>query len=121
MLKDSFGGSTKTTFIATISSELNNYSETISTLRYAAVASKVSNCPVVHYDSKDLLIKQYIEEIKRLKDQQFMNTTFGMDSKLGQQVEQKDMEKHKLMDEKNQISEALQESQKMNDHLKTRI
>lgn len=43
-------------------------------MRYAAVASKVSNCPVIHYDAKDLLIKQYVEEIKVLKEKQQINS-----------------------------------------------
>ena len=60
LLQDSFGGGTKTRLIANISTDLDNINESISTLRYAAVASKVSNCPIIHYDAKDLLIKQYV-------------------------------------------------------------
>lgn len=61
LLQDSFGGGTKTTLIANVSVDMENIGETIGTLRYAAVVSKVSNCPVIHYDAKDLLIKQYVE------------------------------------------------------------
>jgi uncharacterized membrane protein YukC len=45
-----------------------NYEETLSTLRYAARAKAIKNKPKVNEDPKDALLKQYEEEIKKLKD-----------------------------------------------------
>lgn len=44
-----------------------NYEETISTLRYAARAKAIKNKPKVNEDPKDALLKQYEDEIKKLK------------------------------------------------------
>jgi uncharacterized membrane protein YukC len=44
-----------------------NYDETLSTLRYASRAKAIKNKPKVNEDPKDALLKQYEEEIKKLK------------------------------------------------------
>ena len=44
-----------------------NYEETMSTLRYAARAKAIKNKPKVNEDPKDALLKQYEDEIKKLK------------------------------------------------------
>ena len=44
-----------------------NYDETLSTLRYASRAKAIKNKPIINEDPKDALLKQYEEEIKRLK------------------------------------------------------
>lgn len=44
-----------------------NYDETLSTLRYASRARKITNKPTVNEDPKDALIKQYASEIDRLR------------------------------------------------------
>ena len=46
-----------------------NYEETISTLRYAYQAKKIKNKPKINDDPKDALIREYQEEIQRLKRQ----------------------------------------------------
>jgi len=45
-----------------------NYEETNSTLRYAARAKAIKNKPKVNEDPKDALLKQYEEEIRKLKE-----------------------------------------------------
>jgi len=45
-----------------------NYEETLSTLRYASRAKFIKNKPIINEDPKDALLKQYAEEIKRLKN-----------------------------------------------------
>lgn len=67
LLQDSLGGNTKTVMIAAISPSDFNYEETLSTLRYAARAKSIQNKPRVNEDPKDALLKQYEEEIKKLK------------------------------------------------------
>ncbi len=44
-----------------------NYDETLSTLRYASRAKLIKNQPRVNEDPKDTLLKEYAEEIKKLK------------------------------------------------------
>ena len=53
--------------IAAISPSDFNYEESLSTLRYAARAKSIKNKPRVNEDPKDALLKQYEEEIKKLK------------------------------------------------------
>jgi kinesin family protein 3/17 len=53
--------------IANISPADYNYDETLGTLRYAARAKNIQNKPKVNEDPKDALLKEYAEEIKRLK------------------------------------------------------
>lgn len=67
LLQDSLGGNTKTVMIAAISPSDFNYEESLSTLRYAARAKSIQNKPRVNEDPKDALLKQYEEEIKKLK------------------------------------------------------
>ena len=63
MLQDSLGGNTKTLMIASVSPALDNFEETVSTLRYAARARNIKNTPKINEDPKDALIKQYLMEI----------------------------------------------------------
>ena len=67
LLQDSLGGNTKTVMIAAISPADYNLDETLSTLRYASRAKAIKNKPRVNEDPKDALLKQYEDEIKRLK------------------------------------------------------
>lgn len=53
--------------IACLSPADNNYDETLSTLRYANRAKNIKNKPVINEDPKDALLRQYQEEIARLK------------------------------------------------------
>lgn len=54
--------------IAALSPADYNYEETLSTLRYAARAKAIKNKPKVNEDPKDTLLKQYEDEIKKLKE-----------------------------------------------------
>lgn len=54
--------------IAALSPSDFNYDETLSTLRYASRAKAIKNKPRVNEDPKDALLKQYEEEIKKLKE-----------------------------------------------------
>jgi len=68
LLQDSLGGNTKTVMIAAVSPADYNYEETLSTLRYAARAKAIKNKPKINEDPKDALLKEYEEEIKKLKE-----------------------------------------------------
>ena len=55
--------------IANVGPASFNYDETISTLRYAYQAKKIKNKPKINEDPKDAMIREYQEEIERLKKQ----------------------------------------------------
>lgn len=67
LLQDSLGGNTKTIMIAAVSPANYNYDETLSTLRYASRAKFIKNKPKINEDPKDALLREYMDEIKRLK------------------------------------------------------
>ncbi|KAF5292020.1 hypothetical protein FQA39_LY14137 [Lamprigera yunnana] len=68
ILRDSLGGRTKTTIIATISPCITNADETLSTLDYANNARVITNKPEVNQQiSQKALMAQYVEDINRLR------------------------------------------------------
>uniref|UniRef100_A0A1I8A0S6 Kinesin-like protein n=1 Tax=Steinernema glaseri TaxID=37863 RepID=A0A1I8A0S6_9BILA len=67
LLQDSLGGNTKTLMLACVSPSDNNYDETLSTLRYANRAKNIKNKPRINEDPKDALLREYQQEIERLK------------------------------------------------------
>mmetsp|Transcript_87412 Transcript_87412/g.155035 ORF Transcript_87412/g.155035 Transcript_87412/m.155035 type:complete len:784 (+) Transcript_87412:57-2408(+) len=67
LLQDSLGGNTKTVMVANIGPADYNYDETASTLRYAYRAKSIKNKPRINEDPKDAMIREYQEEIMRLK------------------------------------------------------
>nr|XP_057915131.1 uncharacterized protein kif16bb isoform X2 [Doryrhamphus excisus] len=68
LLKDSLGGNSKTTMIATISPADVHYGETLSTLRYASRARNIVNSPTVNEDSSVKLVRELKAEVTRLKN-----------------------------------------------------
>lgn len=69
LLQDSLGGNSKTIMIANIGPASYNYDETLTTLRYANRAKNIKNKPKINEDPKDALLRQYQEEILKLKEQ----------------------------------------------------
>ena len=67
LLQDSLGGNTKTLMVAAISPADYNYDETLSTLRYANRAKNIKNKPKINEDPKDTMLREYKEEISRLR------------------------------------------------------
>ncbi|XP_065552753.1 kinesin-like protein KIF17 isoform X2 [Lathamus discolor] len=82
LLQDSLGGNTKTLMVACLSPADNNYDESLSTLRYANRAKNIKNKPCINEDPKDTLLREYQEEIKKLKailaEQMGMNNLAGL-------------------------------------------
>ena len=68
LLQDSLGGNSKTIMVANIGPASYNYDETLTTLRYASRAKNIKNKPRINEDPKDALLRQYQEEILRLKE-----------------------------------------------------
>ncbi|XP_078585442.1 kinesin-like protein KIF13A isoform X6 [Branchiostoma floridae x Branchiostoma japonicum] len=69
LLKDNLGGNSKTAMIATISPALDNYEETLSTLRYADRAKRIVNHAVINEDPNARIIRELREEVDKLKVQ----------------------------------------------------
>jgi kinesin family protein 3/17 len=69
LLQDSLGGNCKTVMIANIGPAASNYDETLSTLRYASRAKAIKNKPTRNEDPKDAKLREFQEEIERLKKQ----------------------------------------------------
>jgi kinesin family protein 3/17 len=67
LLQDSLGGNTKTLMVAAISPADYNYDETMSTLRYANRAKNIKNKPKINEDPKDTMLREFKEEIERLR------------------------------------------------------
>merc|ERR1719161_3468582 len=67
LLQDSLGGNTKTVMCACIGPVDYNYDETVSTLRYAYRAKSIKNKPKINEDPKDAMIREFQDEITRLK------------------------------------------------------
>jgi len=67
LLQDSLGGNTKTVMVANLGPADYNYDETLSTLRYATRAKSIKNKPRINEDPKDAMIREFQEEIMRLK------------------------------------------------------
>ncbi|XP_045175367.2 kinesin-II 95 kDa subunit-like [Mercenaria mercenaria] len=67
LLQDSLGGNAKTVMVANIGPADYNFDETMSTLRYANRAKNIKNKPKINEDPKDALLREFQEEIARLK------------------------------------------------------
>eukprot|EP00927_Polykrikos_kofoidii_P082092 TRINITY_DN8067_c0_g1_i1.p1 TRINITY_DN8067_c0_g1~~TRINITY_DN8067_c0_g1_i1.p1 ORF type:complete len:829 (-),score=268.13 TRINITY_DN8067_c0_g1_i1:193-2679(-) len=67
LLQDSLGGNTKTVMVANCGPACYNFDETLSTLRYAYRAKSIKNRPRINEDPKDAMIREFQEEIMRLK------------------------------------------------------
>ncbi|KAG8171861.1 hypothetical protein JTE90_008226, partial [Oedothorax gibbosus] len=80
LLQDSLGGNTKTLMVACLSPADNNYDETLSTLRYANRAKNIQNKPKINEDPKDALLREYQEEINRLKNMLTVKPTLDIES-----------------------------------------
>lgn len=91
MLQDSLGGNTKTVMIANVGPVDYNYDETMSTLRYAYRAKSIQNKPRINEDPKDAMIREFQEEINRLKAE-LANKNPGEENS-AQEVEERIVEK----------------------------
>ncbi|NXL89022.1 KIF14 protein, partial [Alectura lathami] len=67
LLKESLGGNSQTTMIATISPAASSTEETLSTLRYAKQACSIINTAKVNEDVNARLIRELKAEIEKLK------------------------------------------------------
>ena len=69
LLMDSLGGNTKTAMIANVGPASYNFEETLSTLRFASRAKSIINQAKINEDPKDAMMREFQNEIERLKQQ----------------------------------------------------
>ena len=69
LLQDSLGGNAKTVMIANMGPADYNFDETINTLRYANRAKSIKNKPKINEDPKDAMLREFQDEIAKLKQQ----------------------------------------------------
>ncbi|XP_076596171.1 kinesin-like protein KIF3B [Chaetodon auriga] len=69
LLQDSLGGNARTVMVANIGPASYNVEETLTTLRYSNRAKNIKNKPHINEDPKDALLREFQEEIARLKAQ----------------------------------------------------
>lgn len=55
--------------VANVGPASYNYDETVTTLRYANRAKNIKNKPKINEDPKDALLREFQDEISRLKEQ----------------------------------------------------
>uniref|UniRef100_A0A3Q2QN98 Kinesin-like protein n=1 Tax=Fundulus heteroclitus TaxID=8078 RepID=A0A3Q2QN98_FUNHE len=69
LLQDSLGGNARTVMVANVGPASYNVEETLTTLRYANRAKNIKNKPHINEDPKDALLREFQEEIAKLKEQ----------------------------------------------------
>lgn len=112
LLKDSLGGNSKTTMIATISPADLHYSESLSTLRYAQQARTIVNVARINEDPNARIIRDLRQEIDHLR--QLLGEGASPGSSLAELRERKEQlkESEKLMaDAKRSWQEKLAETE----------
>ena len=68
LLEDSLGGNCRTTMLATISPAAESIAETLSTLKFAMRAKRVTNVPRLNEDlDQASLLRKYERELRRLR------------------------------------------------------
>jgi len=117
LLQDSLGGNSKTVMIANIGPADFNYDETITTLRYASRAKEIKNIPKINEDPKDAMIRQYQDELNRLKkalaEQQGVGGELREDGHVGYDSKQKIFEmEEKIQKEKEEIMKQMEKERK---------
>ena len=69
--------------VANIGPAAFNYEETVTTLRYANRAKNIKNKPRINEDPKDAMLREFQEEIARLKSQLSSRQKSGKDRRYG--------------------------------------
>uniref|UniRef100_A0A8C3RIS0 Kinesin-like protein n=1 Tax=Cyanoderma ruficeps TaxID=181631 RepID=A0A8C3RIS0_9PASS len=117
LLQDSLGGNAKTIMVATLGPASHSYDESLSTLRFANRAKNIKNKPRVNEDPKDTLLREFQEEIVRLKAQLEKRGMLGKKRRrssrrkknyLKEQKERLEEEKAAIQDDHSLVSEEKQ-------------
>lgn len=115
LLQDSLGGNTKTVMVANISPADYNYDETLSTLRYANRAKNIKNKPIVNEDPKDAKLREFHEEIMKLREQLVSQQSNQVSKSI---IEEKDQMNRELEDTAKQMEAHKREKEILAQKLK---
>ncbi|XP_060519040.1 kinesin-like protein KIF14 isoform X1 [Cylas formicarius] len=106
LLKESLGGNSLTSMLATISPASTQLEETLSTLRYACQARSIINRARINESPHDRLVRELRSEVKRLREdfeQNSVATSMSCNDSNESQLEQL---KEKLLETENKLVEA---------------
>lgn len=115
LLRDSLGGNARTMMIAALGPADYNFSETMSTLRYAERAKKIENKPTVNMDPKDALLLQLKNELEALESQ--INQKNQLDAQMGATDDVIAAMEKKLEEEREAVAKQSNMAQKERDEL----
>lgn len=122
LLQDSLGGNTKTIMIANVGPTDWNFDETLSTLRYANRAKSIKNKPKINDDPKDAMLREFQDEILKLKEQLALAAEgFGPGLSVVQQGNKKVIEKIVKVDDEKKIKEMEQKLAAEREELARRV
>ena len=115
LLRDSLGGNARTMMIAALGPASYNFSETMSTLRYAERAKKIENKPKVNMDPKDALLLKLKEELAELESK--LAQKDQLDAQMGASDDVIAMMEAKLEEQRAEMAKASNMVQKEKDEL----
>ena len=123
ILQNALGGNSKTLMICAISPAVDNYEETLSTLRYADQAKKIKCHAKINESPKDKMIRELKEENEKLKKQLLQYAgkppKFSVDEANETQTKEDFNEKTKEFENKiKTLQEQLLESEKKADKIR---
>lgn len=107
LLQDSLGGNARTVMVANIGPASYNFEETITTLRYANRAKNIKNKPKINEDPKDALLREFQEEIAKLKRE--LERRGGGNGGGGKKVKKRRQRENGSFEEEDEIEEEVEE------------
>lgn len=119
MLRDSLGGNARTMMIAAIGPADYNFSETMSTLRYAERAKKIENRPKVNMDPKDAIILKLKDELAEL--QQKLSQKDQLNAQMGASDDVIAAMEEKLKEQRAELAKASSSAQKEREELDKKL
>eukprot|EP00428_Durinskia_dybowskii_P064440 CAMPEP_0170383522 /NCGR_PEP_ID=MMETSP0117_2-20130122/15518_1 /TAXON_ID=400756 /ORGANISM="Durinskia baltica, Strain CSIRO CS-38" /LENGTH=775 /DNA_ID=CAMNT_0010639227 /DNA_START=54 /DNA_END=2381 /DNA_ORIENTATION=+ len=118
LLQESLGGNARTIMIAAISPADYNYSETISTLKYAYRAKSIANAVTRNEDNNERMIRDLQSQIEELKRKLQSGGESGdhivSDSELERKIKEMEANQLNAWEEKEKLSLALEAERQAN-------
>jgi hypothetical protein len=119
LLQESLGGNAATVMIAAISPADYNYSETLSTLKYANRAKSIANAVTRNEDSNERMIRDLQKQIEELKRKLEGGGTGGdyaaaPDPELERKLKEMEANQMNAWEEKEKLSKALEAERQAN-------
>merc|ERR1712131_14085 len=132
LLQDSLGGNAKTIMVANVGPANYNFDESMTTLRYANRAKNIKNIPKINEDPKDAKMREYKDEIDKLK-RQLADRGLGDGAPSGEELmeqakaqisqakEMAEAEKIKIMEEAKKKSNELKKQKRAQEKMESEL